>query len=67
MNCTAWNSVVANALTNSPSAIPSVAFADGEHDDRPLRPRHLEARAGPNASTETTVACTTASSANAPA
>ena len=27
MNCTAWNSVVANALTNRPSEIPSSAFA----------------------------------------
>jgi hypothetical protein len=27
MNCTAWNSVRANALTNSPSDIPSTPFA----------------------------------------
>ncbi len=25
MNCTAWNSVRANAETNSPSAVPSIA------------------------------------------
>ncbi len=42
MNCTAWNSVVANALTNRPSAIPSVAFADRERDDRPLRPGDVQ-------------------------
>ena len=27
MNCTAWNSLVANALTSSPSAIPSTALS----------------------------------------
>ena len=27
MNCTAWNSVWAKALTNRPSAMPSRAFA----------------------------------------
>jgi hypothetical protein len=32
MNCTAWNSLVANALRNSPSAIPSTALPSAVAD-----------------------------------
>jgi len=64
MNCTAWNSVVAKALTSRPRDIPSVAFPTasapmaqrGPETSRPRRPK---------ASEQTTVAWTTATSANA--
>ena len=35
MNCTAWNSVRANAETNRPSAMPEQRVQHREHDDQP--------------------------------
>ena len=43
MNCTAWNSVRANALTNRPSAIPSRAFATASTTTRQLAPGDVQA------------------------
>ena len=38
MNCTAWNSVVANALTNSPNAVPRTASATATTSSSPTPP-----------------------------
>ena len=38
MNWTAWNSVEANALTNSPSAMPSTALAIARTTTSPREP-----------------------------
>ena len=43
MNCTAWNSLVANALRNSPSATPSSALDEGESHDENRRADGLDA------------------------
>ena len=43
MNCTAWNSVRANALTNSPSAVPSTASTTATTTEQPDRPGDVEA------------------------
>ena len=64
MNCTAWNSVCANALTNSPRAIPrsALATASTPTSHAPCgesRPRNA------NPTTQTTAACTAASSPKA--
>jgi hypothetical protein len=42
MNCTAWNSVRANALTRRPSAIPEDGVADRERDYDEDRARDVE-------------------------
>jgi hypothetical protein len=64
MNWTAWNSVRANALENRPRVLPRTAFPTasmaishgGPAVSRPSRR---------NATSETSVACTAAASANA--
>ena len=67
MNCTAWNSVRANALTNSPSAIPRIAFATASsHDEPTLDAADVEPEQ-PEADDETTTACTAATAAKASA
>jgi hypothetical protein len=55
MNCTAWNSVCANALTRSPSVLPSTAFATARTTTSHSGPAVSRPRS-PNASKETSVA-----------
>ena len=44
MNCTAWNSVRANALTKSPRAMPRSAFRDRQRADEPGAVRGVQAQ-----------------------
>jgi len=64
MNWTAWNSVSAKALTNRPSVLPSTAFATANTTTSQFGPA-TSRPSGPSASSETTVACTTATRAKA--
>ena len=64
MNWTAWNSVVANALTNRPSDIPSRALPIASRTTAHLGPATLRS-SRPNATTETSVTWTAAKRAKA--
>ena len=64
MNCTAWNSVCANALTNRPSAVPRTAFATASAATTARGPCTSRPSA-PKVSAETTPAWRAATSANA--
>ncbi len=64
MNCTAWNSVVANALTKSPSAHPSTPSTTATRPSTASEP----STSSPSRPTETATAsadCTSATRANA--
>ena len=63
MNCTAWNSVRANALTSSPSAIPSTALRDRQQRRRARRRAAASSPRSAKPTTQTTAAWTAASSA----
>ena len=64
MNCTAWNSVSAKALMSRPSVLPRTAFATASRTTTDFGPS-TSRPSSPNARSDTSVACTTATSANA--
>ena len=59
MNWTAWNSVVANALTKSPSAMPSSALASASSTSTTAG-RVVSSPSGPSEMAATQIVCTSA-------
>ena len=64
MNCTAWNSLRANALTNRPSAMPSTAFAIATATTSPAGPA-VSRPSNQYTVAHATSACAAAATANA--
>ncbi len=64
MNCTAWNSVRANALTNRPSDIPSRAFPTASATTAAVEPATCRP-SSPKATAEVITACSVATIAKA--
>jgi hypothetical protein len=64
MNWTAWNSVCANALANSPSDMPSSAFSTANATTTTTEPS-TSRPSSPNATVAVISACTVAASAKA--
>ena len=64
MNCTAWNSVLANADRNRPIDMPSSAFSTANTTTSTVEPA-TSRPSRPIATTDTVTACTVAITANA--